>query len=142
MAVGGGTGRYQVRGLQVDVVEQVGDKAVGNGGGWTNVRCSFIAFFIERRRDYGRDERGRGLLDGESRHDLRLAFVEKLKIVLLEGADRAALAVSDDDGNKHQVHTAAEGNRRLAGANLGDWCGGRRRDRGLRITERSTQPNT
>ena len=52
MAVGGRTRRHQIGGLQVDVVEHVGDKAIGHGGGWTSARGGFIAFFVECGGDH------------------------------------------------------------------------------------------
>lgn len=133
MAVGGNPRGQQIGGLEVNIVEHVGDETVGHRGRWMSVRGDFIALFVESARHHGGDERSGRLFHGEPGDHLRLAFIEELKVVLLEGADGVSLAVAHDHGNQHQVHAAAEGNGRFAGTYLGS--------RGLRIAERGGEPD-
>ena len=91
----------QVLEMQMNVVENVRHIAIGQGARWRNSRKIGMGYINVLRRpaaSWSRPETA-GLIDAELRDDLRLAFVEKPKVVLAQVSDGMALAVAHHHGH-------------------------------------------
>jgi hypothetical protein len=103
---------------EMNVVDKVGDIAIrqrGLRGSWRRGSNRRLA---RSHCGYRRACSGVTFLHGELRNDLKLAFVEELKILLLQVGNRTPLAVAHHDRHGDKVDAGAEGNRRFLRGNF------------------------
>jgi hypothetical protein len=98
------------------IVEEPGDETIGNGhpfrrtGRTRGLRISFGVGFDRR---VGHDQRSAWSLDGEFRNELKLAFIEKLEILLVQGSNGLPFGVAHDNRHQHQIDAGTESRRRI-----------------------------
>src|SRR5580704_19445812 len=133
-----GSCRQQILSLQMHIVKQVDDKAVGHlrrSDGRNSRRsrgrgCRYGGLL-------GRRGRAAGLLHSKMFDDLRFAVIEKPEILFVERADGVALGVANYSPYQHQPDTHPEGSWSIMRSHLGGVLvrrggGGGVRRRGLR----------
>ena len=118
----------QIAGLQVNVIEEVGNVTLRHDQRGAAFRRAFgraLRFASHRRLEAG-------LLGCESADYLRLAIVEELKVFLLQVSHRVTLTIAYHGADFDQVHSYLECGRGIFGRDLRRFLAGRSARRSAR----------